>query len=237
MKRVAVTDLSAEKITKVSLDEFYTPNWMKSSIGMKSSIITDEAIKIKIRSGESYFLTKEMLCCLIDVTIQDAARFLRVSLSLMKRIRVWAGINRWPCKQVLNGSYPGVNVFRVRTLRDELISVVEEELRRHFSDELRFSLNILLETRSYAALHARKMVGACLRMDVAQDGPVVLPMDVDDRVLQIMDSMRPIAVRAAPSAPNLLQSDAVQAPYEQDFEDELGLGPLLDVSQELVLQP
>ena len=50
-------------------------------------------------------LRKDMLFCVYDLPSVYAAKVLKVSLTLLKKIRKWVGLLHWPCRQVYQGSF------------------------------------------------------------------------------------------------------------------------------------
>ena len=63
----------------------------------------------------TYRLTKDMVKCFFDLPSIDAARELRVCLTVLKKIRKWAGLSRWPFAHV------NLGIFEMK--REEIVAL------------------------------------------------------------------------------------------------------------------
>ncbi len=51
------------------------------------------------------YLTRELLACFFDLTARQAVAALRTCETTIKRLRVWSGLNSWPCREVHKGTH------------------------------------------------------------------------------------------------------------------------------------
>lgn len=66
-------------------------------------------------------VTKEILACLFDLTVKEAMETLRVHSRVMRRLREWAGISRWPRDVIYRNDHPVLTLERVRMERIKLM--------------------------------------------------------------------------------------------------------------------
>ena len=126
----------------------------------KSKTGANEIIHIKTSNIE-YKMLKSQLTCFYDIPACDAARIMRVCLTLLKRLRVWSGLQRWPYNLVHKGAYE-VSVDEIRQLRCDLI--LQMESRVLSSEEVGF-LCILKEAHSFSAAYWRATSVKAVRRD------------------------------------------------------------------------
>jgi hypothetical protein len=173
----------------------------------KESRDLKKAFSVRVSNGESYPLRREMVYCFFDIPSVEAARIMRVSLSLLKKIRTWVNVERWPCSQLHSGEFIGLTRAQVIAGRDEVILGLEKEYKENPGRMIQLALKIMKEVREYAITYA------CLVTPDSGRRPMVrnpLPRTKDggkkskempqstenaqaaeERLKEIMDSMQP----------------------------------------------
>ena len=137
-----------------------------------------KAFNVRLNCGGNYPLSREMVYCFFDIPAVEAARIMCVSLSLLKKIRGWVKVERWPCSLIHSGEFDGLTRVQVVQGRDEVISRMEKDYRiscsqisgsrtsgSHKSKQTqkseiienhngaKLALKILKEAREYAAIY------------------------------------------------------------------------------------
>jgi hypothetical protein len=129
------------------------------TVGMfRESSDLKKAFNVRVNNGESYPLRREMVYCFFDIPATEAARIMRVSLSLLKKIRTWVNVDRWPCSQLHSGEFVGLTRAQVIQGRDEVILGLEQELKETQSSAIELALKILKEVKGYAITYSRLVV-------------------------------------------------------------------------------
>jgi hypothetical protein len=226
------------------------------TLGMfKSSTDLKKAFNIRVNNGEVYPLRREMVYCFFDIPAAEAARIMRVSLSLLKKIRSWVNVDRWPCLQLHCEEFEGLTLTQVIEGRNEVISGLEKEFLERPSRHLSLALTIMKELRQYAPVYA------CLINPEAGRRPATKKSDAGkdkkesrvgepsnessgDRVKEIMESMQPrqvvkrktkvsVVTTVEPEDSGCFWPVCITQEFNfnqlfesDDFEDELKLGPL-----------
>ena len=93
-----------------------------------------------------YVMRCDMLFCFFDLPTTDAARLLRVSVSLLKRIKWLCGILKWPYVDVQAGVYR-LSAEQIRNGRTAAVQMLLDQ--RVCGPELAF-LRILMEVQHFA---------------------------------------------------------------------------------------
>ena len=160
-----------------------------------------KAYSVRLGNGVSYPLRMEMVYCVFDMPLSEAARILRVSVSLAKRIRAWVKVDQWPCSMIYGGSAQsgnakfGLTRDQIVKGRDGVISGLEWERRNcqaYMCDGMELALSIMKEARDYAALYARMVIpGAGRRPSERAMEQKRIKLEQEGRVRQIMESMQP----------------------------------------------
>jgi hypothetical protein len=60
----------------------------------------NQAMNIRLNDNTCFVLRRYMVCCFYDIPSPETARIMRISVSLLKRIRSWAKLDLWPSCQV-----------------------------------------------------------------------------------------------------------------------------------------
>ena len=71
-----------------------------------------------------YSLTREMVKCFFDLPSVDAARILKICLTVLKKIRTWVGVSRWPYNCIRVGEFE-MSRREVVDLRKSIIQRLE----------------------------------------------------------------------------------------------------------------
>ena len=131
-----------------------------------------KAFSVRLGSDTVYVLRMEMVYCFFDIPLTEAARIMRVSVSLAKKIRGWVHLPQWPCSMVHSGDF-GLTREQIIKGRNNVISGLESECAsirattpgvralRVSPDEdcgYELALSIVKEARDYAALYARLVI-------------------------------------------------------------------------------
>lgn len=109
-----------------------------------------KAFSVRLSCTVAYVLRMEMVYCFFDIPLCEAARIMRVSVTLIKRIRAWVHIYYWPCCLIHSRNF-GLTVANIIKGRDDVISGLEKETGIYGVD---LALEILREARDYAKLYA-----------------------------------------------------------------------------------
>ena len=146
--RVALVPIGKQGMT---MDMFNNSNDLKKTYS------------VRLGQGESFPLRMEMVYCFFDIPLREAARIMRVSVSLMKKIRTWVKVDQWPCSLIHGGDYAqfGLTKDEVIKGRDDVISGLESECLAcpsHELDGLKLALKVMKETRDYATLYASLVI-------------------------------------------------------------------------------
>ena len=113
-----------------------------------------KAFSVRLDYTTAYVLRMEMVFCFFDIPMTEAARIMRVSVSLVKRIRAWVHVDQWPCCLVHNGSF-GLTREQIVKGRDEVITGLEGETETY---GIELALQIMRHARDYAKLYARMVM-------------------------------------------------------------------------------
>jgi hypothetical protein len=140
-KRVVLLPIRSEGET---LDMFNASNDLK------------KAFNVRLSSGENYPLRRDMVYCFFDIPAVEAARIMCVSLSLLKKIRAWVKLDRWPCSQIhcADGECFGLTRTQVIQGRDEVILSLEREYLDYPLERIKLAIKIVKDAREYAKVYA-----------------------------------------------------------------------------------
>ena len=188
------------------------------------------AMNIRLNDRGNYVLRRYMVSCFFDIPSVEAARIMCVSLSLLKKIRSWAKVDRWPCSQIHAREHPVYTKAIIVEMRDEVILSMENEFLGQPSSMLFLSLTVLKELREYAVVYSFLVIP-----DAGRRCPKRKVEEVDaaeetiaEGVRVIMEAMQPrrkeVEVAVVEECPWPLYEECVVEHIS--VEDELGLGPL-----------
>ena len=197
-----------------------------------------KAFNVRLNCGGNYPLSREMVYCFFDIPLREAARIMRVSPSLLKRIRAWVNVDVWPCSLVHNTS-SGFGLTRDQIIkgRDEVISGLEKECADCGGQSVELSLQIMKELKEYAAIYACLVIpGAGRRpsekMAKRKRMEAISQMEKDRRTREIMESMQPRQRTLTVDSVAVMEDWPISIRQEfhldsfLDVEDVLGLGPV-----------
>ena len=88
----------------------------------------NQAFNVRLSNGTNYPLSREMVYCFFDVPAVEAARIMCVSLSLLKKIRAWVKVERWPCSLIHSGEFVGLTRDQIVHGRNEVIAGLERSI-------------------------------------------------------------------------------------------------------------
>ena len=134
-RRVALLPMKARG---QSIEEFYASRDLKKAMCVRLGY-------------DSYPLHMETVYCFFDIPMCEAARIMRILVSLLKRIRTWVGVEQWPCF-IIHGDNPalfGLSRDQIIKGRNDMISKMEES---PFVYGL--ALSIVKEARDYAVVYS-----------------------------------------------------------------------------------
>ena len=127
------------------------------SLGMfNSSNDLKKAFNVRLSTGENYPLRRDMVYCFFDIPSVEAARIMCVSLTLLKKIRAWVKLDRWPCAQIhtINGECFGLTRAHIIQGRDDVISNLEKEYQDFPLERIKLAIKIVKMAREYAMVYA-----------------------------------------------------------------------------------
>jgi hypothetical protein len=84
------------------------PVWPKNKLKKRAFVQTSPSASdvIDVSSQNAvYSLTRDMVRCFFDIPSIDAAKVLRVCLTVLKKMRKWVGVSRWPFTLINMGIY------------------------------------------------------------------------------------------------------------------------------------
>jgi hypothetical protein len=81
---------------------------------------------LRRQRGPPLYLTVEALACFYDLTIRQAGWALQACDTAIKRLRLWAREDTWPCKEVRLRSHPVHTLESVREARLRLLEATRE---------------------------------------------------------------------------------------------------------------
>lgn len=171
----------------------------------KCKLGLSDVIHIKTANLE-YKMLKSHLTCFFDIPACDVARIMRICLTLLKRLRMWSGIQRWPYTLVNRGAYH-ISLEDIRKERRELIARMEGDVL--CSKEAGF-LMVLKAAETFSAAYWRASSVKSVRSDaeVNQLRDVrTVPLEAVKRALDLRRSDRNLSSLAA-SMLSGLDSDA-----------------------------
>ena len=115
------------------------------------------AMLVRLSENKSYILRKEMITAFFDIPSLEAAREMGVSLTLLKKIRAWGNVQRWPCSLLFNGGSGRqleYTLSKVVKKRDELIAGLELEFVQTPCSILEHTIQVLRKAKAYAATYS-----------------------------------------------------------------------------------
>lgn len=193
---------------------------------------------VRLGGGDNYPLRMEMVYCFFDIPLREAARIMRVSPSLLKRIRAWVNVDVWPCSLVHNTS-SGFGLTRDQIIkgRDEVISGLEKECADCGGQSVELSLQIMKELKEYAAIYACLVIPGAGRRPSEKVAKrkrmeAISQMEKDRRTREIMESMQPRQRTLTVDSVAVMEDWPISIRQEfhldslLDVEDVLGLGPV-----------
>lgn len=192
-----------------------------------------KAYSVRLGGGRNYPLRMEMVYCFFDIPLREAARIMKVSPSLLKRIRAWVNVDTWPCS-LIHSTPSGFGLTRDQIIkgRDEVISGLEKECAEGQGVEL--SLQIMKELKEYASIYACLVIPGVGRRPSEKVAKrkrmeAISKMEKDRRIREIMESMQPrqrtLEVNSVTVMEDWPISISQEFHFDEDVEDVLGLGP------------
>jgi hypothetical protein len=90
------------------------------------------------------YMTPELFSCFFDLTTRQASSAMHTCDTSIKRMRMWASLDRWPCKEVRTETHPVHtidSVRRVRRLHIEATRITQPEMFKALlrAEELSFN--------------------------------------------------------------------------------------------------
>ena len=158
-------------------------NWsevtLKKRAFVQPSRLNGDSIDVTSRDAV-YTLNRDMIRCFFDVPSLDAARVLRVCMTVLKRIRKWAGVPRWPFTLVNMGIYEMSREDIVR-LRQSVITSLEGGGETSFPGVLPLlkeaeALSLVFKTISTPTMYALEDRAKALALREASRGQAKLPV-------------------------------------------------------------
>jgi hypothetical protein len=104
-----------------------------------------EVYDVMRTDGVKFRVTPQFLVLFYDLTVPQAEAVLGLTHVVMRRLRVWCGLSRWPRQVLLDGKHP---VLRLSAVREERL----EMMRWAYQNRQEFL---------YAMLHAAHRLASC----------------------------------------------------------------------------
>ena len=89
--------------------------------GTRTSSPDSHYYMVKREDGRTLWVTRDILFCLFDLTMHQAAKALGICSTTAKKMRAWSGVRRWPRNQVVCGEHSKCTLESVRSSREALM--------------------------------------------------------------------------------------------------------------------
>ena len=107
----------------------------------------------------TYIMRKDLLLCFFDLSMSDAARIMRICVTVLKKLRSWVGLDIWPCTDVIAGRFWA----SMEQIRETRLGVIREMLDLRVSGRDLAFMRILMEAQNFSD-RLRGCVGRCEEM-------------------------------------------------------------------------
>ena len=142
--------------------------------GAKTSSPDSHYYMVRREDNRMLWVTREILGCLFDLTMHQAAKALGICSTTAKRMRAWSGVERWPRNKIISGNHSDYTLESVRRIRSSLMKNAMGESDSCLFEVLATASMIAEENDAErAAAQSQRKRRRCKQADVVQEDVIM----------------------------------------------------------------
>ena len=81
----------------------------------------DEFYDVRCSGGRVIRVTRTILACFFDLTLEQTASAMMLGCTTIKKLRIWSGLSRWPRTKIVSGRHPMHTVESIQIHRARMM--------------------------------------------------------------------------------------------------------------------